>query len=251
MKQTQQISRAGNVLFFILIGIFLLGGLTVLMSRTNSQSEDTGSSEQASIAASEILKNAASLESAISNLRSRGCGENQISFWNDSDGNGVEDASDDYYNPSAPSDRSCHVFFTQGAGLNIPKLKTSWLDSTYSASYLYGQNYYTGSARVLELADTSRSELIYYIQYIKKDICTALNRSLGVSVIPADNGVNNSSEYAARRFNGTYVSDQGLGDDGALADNGLIKGRKALCIQVKQNRPVIDTYIFYSTILPR
>src|SRR5688572_13950247 len=107
---------AGNALIFILIAIFLLAGLTVLLSRTGSQSEDTGGTEQIRIQASEILKYASGIQNAVQMLRNRGCSENTLSFWNkDTNTSGGENTGDDYYNASALTNKSCHVFNPAGA----------------------------------------------------------------------------------------------------------------------------------------
>lgn len=105
-------AESGNILFLILIAIALLGALTVLMSRTGSQSDDTGSTEQSSIQASQILKHAASLQNATQMLIGRGCSENVLSF------EAVDsDQAAGYHNADAPTDKSCHIFEPEGAAL--------------------------------------------------------------------------------------------------------------------------------------
>jgi len=114
--------QCGNALWFILVAIGLLGLLTVMLSRSGSSTNETGSYEQNVITANEILSYAKNVENGVQNLLARGCGENELSFWHDSDGNGTEDASDNYYNTNSPTDRSCHIFDVAGAGLNYTRL---------------------------------------------------------------------------------------------------------------------------------
>lgn len=114
--------QSGNALWFILIAIFLLGGLTVLLSRTGSNTEETGSTEKSRIIATEILRYAASIENAVQFLLTQGCSENELSFWYDSNGDGNENASDDNYNPTSPTDRSCHIFSQKGAGITYKNM---------------------------------------------------------------------------------------------------------------------------------
>lgn len=110
-------TQNGNALFFILIAIALLGLLTVTMMRSSSDSNDAGSYEQSQIVASEVLNYAKSIENAVQMLLARGCSENELSFWHDSNDDGNENSSDDYYNSKSPTDHSCHVFDVAGAGL--------------------------------------------------------------------------------------------------------------------------------------
>ncbi len=114
MKHSRQ---SGNALWLILVAIVLIGALTAMFTRSTSTSDDTGDAEQVSIQASEVLRYANAVETGIQNLLSRGCSENELSFWNDSNGDGIENSSDDYYNAGSPPDHSCHLFDPAGAGL--------------------------------------------------------------------------------------------------------------------------------------
>ena len=79
------------------------------------------------------------IENAVQGLLARGCSENDISFWTDTDNNGTEDGSDDYYNANSPTDHSCHVFDTAGAGMTITQPNDSWLDSSESGGFNFGR----------------------------------------------------------------------------------------------------------------
>src|SRR5690349_19816918 len=112
--------QSGNALIYILIAVFLLGGLTVLLSRTGNQTNDTGSTEQLSMQSSSLMKYASGIQTAVSNLQLAGCAENDISF---------EHASaDGYYN--ANSSDKCKVVGTNaGGGETYKNPDTAWLDS--------------------------------------------------------------------------------------------------------------------------
>ena len=84
-KNTQK----GNALWFILIAIILLGLLTSMLTRSGGSTNDTGGYEQAEIGVSEVLSYAQSIDNAVQALKARGCGENEISLWHDSNGDGV------------------------------------------------------------------------------------------------------------------------------------------------------------------
>lgn len=158
--------ESGNALIFILIAIALLGLLTVTLSRSGDSTNDTGDFEQNQIAASEILSYAKSIENAVQMLLARGCSENDISFWHDSDGNGTEDGSDDYYNPNSPTDRSCHVFDVAGTGL----------------TYRSPSPLFSGALQITDV-ETSRAELLFILEDQSSEVCNQINNLSGAPVI--------------------------------------------------------------------
>jgi len=190
-------TQKGNALWFILIAIGLLGLLTVMLSRGGSSTNETGDYEQNVIAANEILSYAKNMENAVQGLLARGCSENELSFWHDSDDNGTEDASDDYYNPNSPTDHSCHIFDVAGAGLSWNTPNERWLDSsknskTFYREYSFHTNCVNGVGRTLNDCNNPSSakieaDLIIALPYIQKDICSALNKAVNDnSDIPID-----------------------------------------------------------------
>ena len=240
----------GNALWFILIAVMLLGLLTVAMTRGGSSSNETGSYEQNQIIANEVLRYASSIENGVQSLIARGCSENDISFWHDSDGNGTEDGSDDYYNDDSPADRSCHIFQAEGAGLSYIDPNERWLDSN-TGNIAHGSYYITGYGLV-EDVDSTSAELLFILPLIKEGLCTSLNQTLGVSVIPVDDGIISTAAYEARKFTGTFpTASYGLGDDSGLSNNGVIDGKTSLCIQTQGNAPLANTYHFYHVLHAR
>ena len=150
----QHNTERGNALFFILIAVALLAALTMVISRSGSSVDQSGDFERNNIQASKVLRYAKSIETGIQDLLLRGCSENEISFWHDSDGDGDEDGDDDYYNANSPTDHSCHVFDTSGAGL-------TWVD--ISEEVASGLTYEIG------IRDTARA-LAQIGQYDRMDI---------------------------------------------------------------------------------
>ena len=179
----KKLSQSGNALWFILIAIALLGGLTVMLSRSSGTSEDTGEYEKNQISATEILRTGEALKLAVENLKSRGCSENELSFWHDSDGNGTENGSDDYYNGDAPTDHSCHIFQPEGAGLEYD---TGWI--------------ITGASRVLGLGSDSRTELLAVFE-TSQDLCTQINDLVSVS---NPSGTPPSEDFDMSAFTGGF-----------------------------------------------
>ena len=181
--KTNSLQESGNAMWFILIAIALMGGLTVMLSRSTGTSEETGDYERTQLSATKIVREAKSYELAIDQLKARGCGENEISFWHDSDGNDTEDGSDDYYNARSPVDRSCHLFSPEGAGLN------------YGAGWIF-----TGESRVLGLGSDARTELLAVFETNIQN-CMQMNNLAGV---PNDASDAPSENFGQTEFTGTF-----------------------------------------------
>jgi len=202
-------TESGNALWFILIAIGLLGLLTVSLTRSGSGTNETGSFEQNQIAASEILSTVKSIENAVQFLLTKGCSENEISFWHDSDDNGIEDASDDYYNAGAPSDKSCHVFDPAGAGM------------TYESGFLF-----TGFTRILSVGTDSRHELLIVLPNASNDSCNQVNRITGA---PTNSGTPFVDNFDRTLFTGDFGTDTGNGFTIGDAEASL-SGTETFCI---------------------
>lgn len=174
--------QSGNALWFILIAIGLLGLLTITFSRS-SKNNDSGDYEQTQIAASEILRYAKSLENAVQTLLAKGCSENEISFENN--------VVAGYTNSNSPAENSCHVFRSAGAGMTYQEPKDQWLDSSQTASSGYGEWFFSGQSRVIEVGTDCTSsapqcrELSIVLPFLDLDICLSIN---------TQNDINNPSD---------------------------------------------------------
>ena len=169
--------QKGNALFFILVAIGLLGLLTVMLSRSGSSTTETGDYEQNVIVANEILSYAKNIENAVQGLLARGCSENELSFWHDSNGDGVEDASDDYFNTvSDRADRSCHVFDVAGAGLNWDGFGDT---EEVRITHISGRTEIQGVGRDCNNTRCSELALIFFMaDGNDAQLCAQLNRTL-------------------------------------------------------------------------
>lgn len=242
--------QSGNALFLILIAIFLLGGLMVLLTRTGSQSDDTGDTEQRSIQSSQIIRYGASLKTAVDSLRSRGCSETQISFWSkDTNASGGENAGDDNYNANAPTDGSCHVFKPQGAGLKFKERTDFFPNGLWGTSgSLVAMSHNNFSANhaipgVGAFSDGTNKgtelywgfELPYNIDRVA--LCTAINKGLGYSdPTPPIAAVNVSTS-----FTGTYGG-------GTVATATEFTGKQAYCFSLTSDT---QRHIFYYVLIAR
>ncbi len=233
-------NQFGNALWFILIAIVLLGLLTISLSRTSNNNE-TGNFEQRQIAVTEILRYAKSIENAVQSLLVRGCSENDISFENN--------VVAGYINANSPADNSCHIFEPEGAGMTYLTPKLEWLDSNTSDTS-HGQ-YYMPNALSITGIETSAEDLVLILPLVNENICSALNNTFGIAVIPVEAGVIDNSEYTNRQYKGQFSGAYSFGDDAALANNALIDGESSLCIQSQNAEPVASTYHFYHVLYAR
>lgn len=157
----------GNALWFILIAILLLGGLTVLLSRGSTTSDDSGEFERMTIIGTEVVRYAGAVETGIRTLLNRGCSENTISL--DAD----VDTVDGSENPDAPPDYTCHVFRPEGAAVeykDIAERINTGLNTRYGTA--------TASA-MKDVGEDEQADLYLTIEGsapLMKPFCDTINR---------------------------------------------------------------------------
>lgn len=253
----------GNALWFILIAVALLGLLTVTMTRGGGSSDDTGDYERQQIQANDILTYASSIESAVQSLIARGCSENDISFWHDSDGNGTENASDDYFNANSPTDHSCHVFQPEGAGLSWVSAKNSHLDSSFSGHLHYGDWFITSSVHMngfeteapaspnCGAAVARCSEIIISLNFIKYGLCKGINSTTGLKASTGEPIVDSGGsigDASHTHFTGSFSAVHEMGTADPATDN--YSGEPSGCIEVDTD-PGSGSYTFYHVLHAR
>lgn len=174
---------SGSVLIFILLAVALLGGLTIVLSRTSTNTEETGGAERSSIQASQIMSYGAALKQSIDGMMSRGCSENELNF--------THSTLTGYTNAAAPSNKSCDVFDVAGGAATLKYFPNTTTPPTVTSGYT-----------VLNVG-TSRTELIYLYR-VSKNVCIAINKALGI----ANNGTEGPPTDALSngvKFTGAYT----------------------------------------------
>ena len=101
-------TERGNVLWFILIAIALLGALTMMLSRSGSSVDQSADVEQNRIKSGQILRYAKGIESTIEQMKLRGISENLLSFQNAT-------TTVNYTNAACTSN-DCKIFDGAGGG---------------------------------------------------------------------------------------------------------------------------------------
>ena len=195
----------GNVLWFILLAVALLAALTIVLGRSSSTVDQSGDVEQQTVKVSQILRYAKSIEAAVQEMRLRDVSENDISFWHDSDGNGTEDASDDYFNANC-TETTCKIFDAGGAGLVYTSPPSGVSSST---DWLF-----VATNDVTDVG-TTNTDLILILQDVRTSICAQINRMLDVSY----GGTESDVDFT--EFTGTYTATEAID---------LANGQEAGCI---------------------
>jgi|GEM_PF-794859 hypothetical protein len=247
-RQTEQ----GNVLFLILIAVALFAYLGFTMTKS-SQSIDNNDQERAYLDASDVIKYAAQVSSAIERIRlANHCKLKQMSF--DHPKRAEYSLTGEFYaNSNAPMGRSCHVF--ENATVNvlyvIPPPSSQAVGGTeyniHSNLGVYSVGTDSGNAGVdLTMAT-----------YVTEDVCFQINKIMGnrnPSGVPpvADTTAITVPGTAAETF--PYFAsfaDEGIGLGTSLgkdAGNATeLAGRPTGCFYASSN----SKYTFYSVLIPR
>ncbi len=221
------INETGNVLWFILIAVVLLGLITMVLSRSGSNVEQSGDREQYRIKISKLTRYGKGLEFAVQDLLLKGCAENELSFENSKETG--------YINGNSPTDESCHIFRPKGAGLSWQGFNgTAFTGTTISEAI-------TPAMEIANIADTGRAELSF-VTRVSEGQCKEANRmsDIGWSVA----GLTSDADDWDLPFSGTFTKSYDIGTGAGEAPD--LSGKSTGCF-IDDN----DDYIFYHVILAR
>ncbi len=191
--QSKHRTEKGNVFFYILLAVVLLGALSYAIS-SSSRHTSTGTitDGQAKLFAAEMIHIGSQVKDATAKLLLRGCTDTQISIENDN--------VSGYANAGAPSDESCHIFHVSSGGMQFPIAAENINDGTnwfFTGAAVAHQNGGYASTNVAGNAD-----LVMMLFGVPENVCTQINNRLGISGIPVDDGA-----YASTtKFQGSYTA---------------------------------------------
>lgn len=240
-------SESGNVLFYILIGVGLLAGLSYAVSRSSRGGAESVSKEHSKIVATEILEYGDILATAVSQVRLRGVNKADISFENN--------IIDDYENPNC-EENSCKVFDIDGGGVRYIVPKEEWLDSAYSTEERYQELYFNASSKALDKGLDSKSELIVFIPYIKKSVCRGINMLLGIPLDSAETPSETIGPFKASvPFVGMYDDETlyAVSGEATPGQSDILSPYSAGCTEASGGNgvPQEETYHFYQILIAR
>lgn len=242
MKNTQ----SGNVLFYILIAVMLLAALAYAVAQGGRGSTNNVSAEKARLFATEILGYGDVVANAAGQLGLRGYSDTQISFENS--------IIAGYENANCTED-ACRIFALDGGGVNYMKPNDEWLDTAQSGQSRYGELYIHGRSNVEDVG-TGDDDLILFVPYLKKEVCVAVNKLLGI--VPASRDVprETNGPFATNvKFDGVYVqvADRKVSGDGTTGEPEILFGKQAGCTESSggASNPPAGTYHFFKILVAR
>lgn len=248
-------AEQGTALFLILIAVALFAALSYAVTQS-SRGSGSVDKELAYLRSSEIVQYGGMIQSAITRLKlANGCLDTQISFENPRDP-GM------YVNPSAPANKSCHVF--DPAGGNVPwKTPPSGFANT-GAERSTINYFFTGGGCVAGLGTGSDStcwnngtnddtELIMMVNYVSDENCRAYNATIKAGTPNDLNQVrsNGGSFSGAFDWIGQWGYEGGSTDSHHIHNSVTINGKNTLCFQADPAQPTRAGNHIYFTLIER
>ncbi len=216
----------GNILFLILLAIILFVALSyAVMGGFRVNQDQNLPKEKANALAAEIVQKTTLVEQTVTRLRVVGdCKDTEIQFTV----SGII-----AYDTVAPADNHCHVFYKAGGGLNNPTFSPEMFDSVHSAASRYGTSIMTSNLVTNLGTDCTNpylecADLMMIVPFLKKDVCTAINKGYGVTGIPQIAG-----NVQLNKFSDYQNTDNGTPNVGKVIGGTDINGRNALCFEGK------------------
>jgi hypothetical protein len=203
-------SEKGAVFLYILLGISLLAALTYAVSSGNRTSTGALTGEQAKLAAQEIIDYGNTVANAVQKLRLRGCSDTEISF---DDGTGIG-----YTNANSPTNKSCHIFDINGAGLTYVKSPEPYYFASNPA-WRRSYGFMTGSewdGNGSTCGSANCADIIMVLMPLDQAICERLNNLIGITGTP-------SATIGGLAFSGTHLYSNTI-------SNALINSRVTACV---------------------
>lgn len=239
MNSTSRTSQHGNALWFILVAIVLLAALTVLLSRSGSNVDQSGDVEQQRIKASQILRWAKGIESAIEQMKLRGISERDISFENTVTAQDYSNALCDAH--ADPNE--CKIFATGGGGQNYLNPPSGSAATGSEWIFTGANNVGTTAYPIGTTAAGTGNDLVLLLPNANAALCAQINRDMEIaSPIPTD-----ATGIALTPFVGAYNAALVVIDGDATPFE--LNGKASGCFTDTIPNP--DVTYFYYVVLAR
>lgn len=216
-------SQNGNVLFFILIAVALVGLLTMAIQSSSQTGSENIDDETLLIQASEIRQYATELENAVRFIMQNGHSENDLRFAH-------PEAHPDYGNITISSETQ--IFHRSGgaATYRLPRSRVNNGDrwEFYAGTHLPG-------------AGTDRADLIAVLPNINEPLCQMINKQIGYTGQPLDTGACLHEGPAERFDSGNFSSTANTVDVSSFSSTPAFQG----CVLCGSN------YHFYHVLMAR
>lgn len=224
-------AESGNVLYYILIAIVLLGALTLAVANGGRGSFTTLTADKQRLLATEMIDYAHVMAEGATQLKLRGIAPASLSF--------ASDQLDAGYGAPGTTPEA-ELFNPAGGAIN-------YQSPPAEAMVTSGQDWvFTGSNAVQDVgstcSDSSCSDLVMIAGPLRPEICLKINELLGV---PNDAGEPPAEgAISATIFAGTFTHAGTIGDDGGIE---TLRARSAACIRIAGTT---DDY-FYQVLIGR
>jgi hypothetical protein len=225
-------SQRGSILVYILLGIVLLGALSIALKNTGAGGSKDIDQEDASIKAGQVQKYGSELTSAVNDLLANGVSEADIRF---ADDDAPTEYGDININPKN------QIFGKEGAKATYRKPPEGVNDGSPWEFF--------GTSRIPQIG-SDKAELIAVLPNVTENFCKAMNAQLGFdkTTQPMDKTNGSSPDCvmgtSSDRFAGTF-------NDASpnLLDEATFSRLPALqaCVQCGLNGP----YNYYYVLLAR
>lgn len=206
----------GNVLFLILIAIFLFAALSYAVTSSSRGGGTSISKDKARANAAAIIQYGTVLRSAVMRMKlSNGCADDTMDFSNNiyqQNDSGLTNSA----NSNAPADKRCHVFEPEGGGIAPVILSPESLDMNSVSVATPG--YFKlghGGVRIFQIksigtdgpANTpSANDIVFWQHYLNRETCLAINDLLGVTNPGGNPPSTSMTGSAASYVNGSFSS---------------------------------------------
>lgn len=191
-KLTLKSGESGSILVYILLGIVLLGVLTVALRQTNSGGSNDIDKEKMILKAGQVQKDASALATAVNELLANGISEADIRFAHD-------DAPTEYGNiTNTPANQ---IFGKEGAKATYKNPPDGINDGSPWEFF--------ASSRIIQVG-SDRAELIAVVPNVTEAFCKAIDTQLGFNPAtqPTDVSTGTSPDCvmgaSSDRFDGTF-----------------------------------------------
>ncbi len=235
------VSESGNILWFLLLTVALLGMLTFIVSRNSGTVNQSGRTEQDRIRASSLLRYTKSIEIAVQKMTlNDGISENDLDFI-------AISAGHDNTNCSISS---CEVFHVEGGGVDYQSAADILGDSSFVNNWHISTGNRIGGMGCDD-ASANCKELLLLLEDVPDSICLQVNKILNITnpsdALPQQNEVDVGVEYTGSFTANT--ANEYIGGTNATNESPQVRGQQAGCVYEFGSGQ--NNVFYYHALLPR
>ncbi|MDH5722867.1 MAG: hypothetical protein OEY94_06065, partial [Alphaproteobacteria bacterium] len=235
------ISESGNILWFLLLTIALLGMLTFIVSRNSGTVNQSGRVEQDRIRASSLLRYTKSIEIAVQRMvLNEGISESDLDFVAISAG----------HDNTNCNTTSCEVFNVQGGGVDYRSAADILGDTGFANNWHISSGNRVGGMGCDD-ASANCKDLLLLLEDVPESICLQVNKILNITnpsgALPQQFEVDVGPAYTGS-FS-TNAANEYIGGANALNESPQVRRQQAGCIY--EFGTAQNNVFYYHVLLPR